>query len=188
MKQRIALNYPRKSVSSSKHFTAVISDVYDVLSSVAPNAGCCQYGVPNAYSHTGLEDDLTVLWVVTWVGVLLSLKSNAVDVSGNDIFAELGLFDGLSHKLRDLLDFPARLYRIYDPLLRLIIGISKLDELHAYELRSHATCRFAAYEGAGHITGIEIHDRVQIYNDRIPVSYTHLRAHETDSYLVCRLL
>src|SRR5664279_3449112 len=23
---------------------------------------------------------------------------------------------------------------------------------------------------------------------RIPVSYTHLRAHETDSYLVCRLL
>ena len=25
-------------------------------------------------------------------------------------------------------------------------------------------------------------------NERIPVSYTHLRAHETDSYLVCRLL
>src|SRR5664279_5532627 len=24
--------------------------------------------------------------------------------------------------------------------------------------------------------------------DRAPVSYTHLRAHETDSYLVCRLL
>ena len=24
--------------------------------------------------------------------------------------------------------------------------------------------------------------------DRTPVSYTHLRAHETDSYLVCRLL
>ena len=24
--------------------------------------------------------------------------------------------------------------------------------------------------------------------DLIPVSYTHLRAHETDSYLVCRLL
>ena len=24
--------------------------------------------------------------------------------------------------------------------------------------------------------------------DTIPVSYTHLRAHETDSYLVCRLL
>src|SRR5665647_3700429 len=24
--------------------------------------------------------------------------------------------------------------------------------------------------------------------DRLPVSYTHLRAHETDSYLVCRLL
>src|SRR5665811_456065 len=107
------------------------------------------------------------LWVVTWLGVLLSLKSNAVDVSGNDVFAELGLFDGLSHKLRDLLDFPVRLYRVYDPLLGLIIGISKLEEPRAYGLRSHATGRFAAHEGAGHITCIEIHDRVQIYNDRI---------------------
>ena len=26
------------------------------------------------------------------------------------------------------------------------------------------------------------------YEQRRPVSYTHLRAHETDSYLVCRLL
>src|SRR5664279_1916252 len=26
------------------------------------------------------------------------------------------------------------------------------------------------------------------YEKLIPVSYTHLRAHETDSYLVCRLL
>ena len=30
----------------------------------------------------------------------------------------------------------------------------------------------------------EIEDRFY----RTPVSYTHLRAHETDSYLVCRLL
>eukprot|EP01016_Furgasonia_blochmanni_P006048 TRINITY_DN1240_c0_g1_i3.p1 TRINITY_DN1240_c0_g1~~TRINITY_DN1240_c0_g1_i3.p1 ORF type:complete len:110 (+),score=30.49 TRINITY_DN1240_c0_g1_i3:2-331(+) len=30
-------------------------------------------------------------------------------------------------------------------------------------------------------------DEVQ-YNPHVPVSYTHLRAHETDSYLVCRLL
>src|SRR5680860_1467401 len=29
---------------------------------------------------------------------------------------------------------------------------------------------------------------VLAFNNRIPVSYTHLRAHETDSYLVCRLL
>src|SRR5665647_3682267 len=27
-----------------------------------------------------------------------------------------------------------------------------------------------------------------IFRGQIPVSYTHLRAHETDSYLVCRLL
>ena len=29
---------------------------------------------------------------------------------------------------------------------------------------------------------------IGISNDFRPVSYTHLRAHETDSYLVCRLL
>ena len=36
------------------------------------------------------------------------------------------------------------------------------------------------------ISNIE-NDRVKM-NLRVPVSYTHLRAHETDSYLVCRLL
>ena len=30
--------------------------------------------------------------------------------------------------------------------------------------------------------------RVGAVNCTAPVSYTHLRAHETDSYLVCRLL
>src|SRR5665647_3777298 len=29
---------------------------------------------------------------------------------------------------------------------------------------------------------------IDALDHRIPVSYTHLRAHETDSYLVCRLL
>ena len=29
---------------------------------------------------------------------------------------------------------------------------------------------------------------VDVQKDFITVSYTHLRAHETDSYLVCRLL
>src|SRR5665647_1007985 len=31
-------------------------------------------------------------------------------------------------------------------------------------------------------------DVQQLLTNIIPVSYTHLRAHETDSYLVCRLL
>ena len=50
------------------------------------------------------------------------------------------------------------------------------------------------------LTMEEIHDIAQYIEDagadmrrslnveEIPVSYTHLRAHETDSYLVCRLL
>ena len=33
----------------------------------------------------------------------------------------------------------------------------------------------------------QILDALQVDNNG-PVSYTHLRAHETDSYLVCRLL
>src|SRR5680860_130373 len=34
----------------------------------------------------------------------------------------------------------------------------------------------------------KLHDRVVRGREDRPVSYTHLRAHETDSYLVCRLL
>ena len=30
--------------------------------------------------------------------------------------------------------------------------------------------------------------RLAMAEGEVPVSYTHLRAHETDSYLVCRLL
>src|SRR5665647_3609901 len=48
---------------------------------------------------------------------------------------------------------------------------------------------------AGRVGGIadgqlaEFEDLVAVeIRDRDPVSYTHLRAHETDSYLVCRLL
>src|SRR5680860_1652178 len=35
---------------------------------------------------------------------------------------------------------------------------------------------------------VPIYDGKQRKNNALPVSYTHLRAHETDSYLVCRLL
>src|SRR5665647_2737409 len=116
-----------------------------------------------------------MLWVVTRVRVFLSLKSNAVDVTGNDVLTELGLFDGLSHELRDLLDFPARLYRVYDPLLGLIVGISKLDERRAYGLCNYTTSRFPAHEGAGHITGIEIRDGMEVNDDRISRFYNSLR-------------
>ena len=49
---------------------------------------------------------------------------------------------------------------------------------------------------SGEISSVELCnkylDRIKKYEKDIqawvPVSYTHLRAHETDSYLVCRLL
>ena len=42
----------------------------------------------------------------------------------------------------------------------------------------------------GAATGIEgaMQDTEAYVDYTVPVSYTHLRAHETDSYLVCRLL
>ena len=43
------------------------------------------------------------------------------------------------------------------------------------------TALYLAAAGVGHLI-IADFDQVE------PVSYTHLRAHETDSYLVCRLL
>ena len=43
--------------------------------------------------------------------------------------------------------------------------------------------------GSGYLAGMKLGGTplVEYTRDR-PVSYTHLRAHETDSYLVCRLL
>src|SRR5665647_3838763 len=38
------------------------------------------------------------------------------------------------------------------------------------------------------ITGGGIYGQITGLTDTVAVSYTHLRAHETDSYLVCRLL
>src|SRR5665647_3056216 len=45
----------------------------------------------------------------------------------------------------------------------------------------------AVYFGAGKLKefGMEV---INVRGQFQPVSYTHLRAHETDSYLVCRLL
>ena len=80
-----------------------------------------------------------MLRIVTRVGVLLSLEADAVDIAWDDVLAELGLVNGLSHKLGDLLDFPARPYGVNDPLLRLIVGCRKLDEVRAYRLRCDAT-------------------------------------------------
>src|SRR5665647_1318516 len=41
---------------------------------------------------------------------------------------------------------------------------------------------------AGHYIDLWNRRKIVNYTTLLPVSYTHLRAHETDSYLVCRLL
>src|SRR5680860_1810965 len=52
-------------------------------------------------------------------------------------------------------------------------------------VRPMAKRYFAVPEGAGDIGAVAHVGRTATV---LPVSYTHLRAHETDSYLVCRLL
>ena len=46
---------------------------------------------------------------------------------------------------------------------------------------------FLTRSGVGSL-GIVDHDRISLSNIHRPVSYTHLRAHETTLHLVCRLL
>src|SRR5664279_6012588 len=41
--------------------------------------------------------------------------------------------------------------------------------------------------GVGLGRAAPVADRTRVERHQVPVSYTHLRAHETDSYLVCRL-
>ena len=43
-------------------------------------------------------------------------------------------------------------------------------------------------KGSSLVTGSEVQSQASGASCFITVSYTHLRAHETDSYLVCRLL
>jgi len=129
----------REPLSSSQYLASALGDSNDILSSISSDAGNGEHGVTDAHSHISLEDDLTVLRIVARVGVLLGLEADAVDVAWDDVLAELGLVNGLRHELGDLLDFPARLYRVNDPLLRLIVGCRKLDELGADCLCCYAT-------------------------------------------------
>src|SRR5665647_3831112 len=84
-------------------------------------------------------------------------------------------------------------------LLELLHGVDlDVEELGDADLRRDAL-RHARHTGDGadvellpettHERGIREVERghVQLVG-HVPVSYTHLRAHETDSYLVCRLL
>src|SRR5665647_924194 len=47
---------------------------------------------------------------------------------------------------------------------------------------------FGYFRVAGNVVHTQWHGSGCCGNGHMPVSYTHLRAHETDSYLVCRLL
>src|SRR5665647_3870502 len=56
---------------------------------------------------------------------------------------------------------------------------------HGYDIRSIREPLASLFYDIRYQVSHELH---AVERNRIPVSYTHLRAHETDSYLVCRLL
>src|SRR5680860_105817 len=65
-------------------------------------------------------------------------------------------------------------------LVRIVTGIELLDRPRSLSIRRHVRASASAY-------GARISTRIPLVGSA-PVSYTHLRAHATDSYLVCRLL
>ena len=68
-------------------------------------------------------------------------------------------------------------------------GIINIPHLGASTAESEDNCAvMAAQELADYLENGNILNSVNFPNCSLPVSYTHLRAHETDSYLVCRLL
>src|SRR5665647_3812287 len=67
-----------------------------------------------------------------------------------------------------------------------IIGNGKLISALGGEPNANTVANSGAGGGGG---GGSVLISTRYYNTNpVPVSYTHLRAHETDSYLVCRLL
>src|SRR5665647_2006199 len=113
----------------------------------------------------------------------LGLGGVLVDVAGGDDHVDVGL-QGLADLCHELVAAPAD-------------GVDACDAL-AGELLGARLCGgapLARYVGQGELAGghalggllgalAGLHHAAL----RRPVSYTHLRAHETDSYLVCRLL
>src|SRR5664279_6133107 len=76
----------------------------------------------------------------------------------------------------------------------LLPGSCVMDHSYGIEDRLEASAAYASVEVVGErlqidIVGIDQGERfIQKLTRVESVSYTHLRAHETDSYLVCRLL
>ena len=58
------------------------------------------------------------------------------------------------------------------------VVITEVPDLELWQLAAWPETLSSAAEKLASACGV----------DSVPVSYTHLRAHETDSYLVCRLL
>src|SRR5680860_1115929 len=89
--------------------------------------------------------------------------------------------------------YPALPWRLLRQRLECVRGgksrLASLLEL--WETYPRRSVRLLSTPGKGNAMNFELGDHcllVDLKGRRYPVSYTHLRAHETDSYLVCRLL
>src|SRR5664279_5019274 len=78
-----------------------------------------------------------------------------------------------------------------DAYPRRISGLNRLSEardIHTVDERLEFGPTRVTIGARQHALGVVKRECRWIGPPLIPVSYTHLRAHETDSYLVCRLL
>ena len=92
-----------------------------------------------------------------------------------------GVLEGIAQ--RELGDVASR--RIYEDLAR-NFGQAQQSAMTSFENQQRRQANQASL--IGQLAGQESGIGGQQTNPNTPVSYTHLRAHETDSYLVCRLL
>ena len=85
-------------------------------------------------------------------------------------------FTPIHHMVHNSEDFRSCMNNLYDENVKYLPNRLRITSKTKYDKNSL------------HIEGINIFSNNNGNISIIPVSYTHLRAHETDSYLVCRLL
>src|SRR5665811_2281583 len=90
------------------------------------------------------------------------------------------------HRVGHAIDL--HLHEIFRPTMRLVSPVSPLDDLAAYRRLTEWSLFTTVEDWLDEPLGSERRELAGQWQSIIPVSYTHLRAHETVLDLVCRLL
>jgi len=72
----------------SEYFASTLGDPHNVFYPIPTDARNRQHGMANAHRHVRLQNNVSVLWIMTRMWVFLKLKSYAVYVAGDVVFAK----------------------------------------------------------------------------------------------------